>query len=223
MDLLGVVGILFIPQLCKFIAPIDQTGDLEMLCPVIFQNVLDQILHDATDDKESKELTVDSIQNIFLKYGESEVAENYSLLNDMLLSIADDEREGFILNKKDILENSNWRCDFFNIQNEAKLSTNFSDIIGDCGYPKGGTLSAIGFTTPSGSDSNVPSEESEKSKKYPLKSPGTYKLYKPVKVLIMLPGTTNASTTLFCLGHFLCFASWVWNFGLWKRKRPFFN
>jgi len=97
IDLVELVSILFIPQFCKFASPPELTEDLENLCPHVIKGVLKMVLHDVTGDDEPKELTVELIREIFLRYGETEVAENESLLNDMLLAATGGD-QGVMLN-----------------------------------------------------------------------------------------------------------------------------
>jgi len=50
----------------------------------LLRDVADMLTHDATGDKEPKPLTADLIRNIFLMYGEKSLADDKTLIDEML-------------------------------------------------------------------------------------------------------------------------------------------
>ena len=70
MDLMEMVAVLFIPLFLKQAAPDNQTEGLVKACPNVVMSIAEMILHDVTGSREPKELSIDLIRNMFLKYGE---------------------------------------------------------------------------------------------------------------------------------------------------------
>lgn len=52
----------------------------------LLRDVADMLTHDATGDKEPKPLTADLVRNIFLMYGEKSLADDKTLIDEMLKS-----------------------------------------------------------------------------------------------------------------------------------------
>jgi hypothetical protein len=134
LDLISLVGILFVPTFMKLVTPIEELGDVETtICPKLLERVLDMILYDATGDSERKILTISLLRDIFQKYGEDAVASDDEQL-EQILQAATGGKEGVFLNEKSLLRALTQDLHSLNVRQEAEVSTNFNDVFGDDCY-----------------------------------------------------------------------------------------
>ena len=132
MDLMEMVAVLFIPLFLKQAAPDNQTEGLVKACPNVVMSIAEMILHDVTGSREPKELSIDLIRNMFLKYGETAIAEDDAFLALMLKGAGGGGggQEAVKFDKESFLKALTCDIQKYDCRNETKMSTNWRDVFG---------------------------------------------------------------------------------------------
>eukprot|EP00980_Cylindrotheca_fusiformis_P023550 scaffold10576_cov84-Cylindrotheca_fusiformis.AAC.4 len=142
MDLVEMVALLFIPQLLKMK---ESEQDISKLVPVgrdPLSFVLDSIKHDMLAGQNSKdgerqdvgaELSTSLIREMFLRYGETALAADDRLIDEMLLMARNgkgpDEKVHFDFDT--FLGALTHDIGLFDTQRESRFSTNWNDVFGE--------------------------------------------------------------------------------------------
>jgi hypothetical protein len=136
MDLVELVALLFIPEFLKMNANEEDTKDLVQVCSDSLSFVTDAIIHDVstvTDSNETQlELTQSLIRDIFLSYGETALASNNTLINDMFQAArgGKDPDEKVYFDQETFLRALTHDIGLYSIEREAQMSTNWNDVFG---------------------------------------------------------------------------------------------
>ena len=136
MDLMEMVAILLIPTLLKCANDGDLPDGVIKPSSNLIRNVLEILLHDTTNSRNPKKLNRELISRIFLSYGEVELAENYSLVNEMLEVATTPEG---MMDEEAFTKALTSDVQLYDIENESRLTTNFEDVFG--AQPTKGNLS----------------------------------------------------------------------------------
>jgi hypothetical protein len=137
MDLVELVALLFIPQFLKMKANKEDTKDLVQVCSDSLSFVTDAIIHDVSicsDLNETQlELTQSLIRDIFLSYGETALASNDTLINDMFQAArrGKDPDEKVYFDQETFLRALTHDIGLYSIKREAQMSTNWNDVFGE--------------------------------------------------------------------------------------------
>ena len=131
MDLISLVGMLFLPSFAKLAAPEDQILNLETVCSQIVKKVVDIILHDVTGDTDPKPLTISLVRKIFTNYGEEAVAQDDDLMQEIFSAATGGNKHEF-LDEKSFLSALSHDLDSYDIHAEVTPTTNMSDVFGNC-------------------------------------------------------------------------------------------
>ncbi len=131
MDFISLIGTIFVPTIAKIAAPLEETRDLETVCPHVLKRVSAMILHDVTGDSEPKPLTASLVRDIFLKYGEDELIEDDEYLQAVLQASTGGE-ENVLFDEKSLLRALTHDLGEYNVRREASITTNMTDVFGNC-------------------------------------------------------------------------------------------
>ena len=147
LDLVQILALMFIPQLCKFAASAEERGGLEeCLSPCMLQSILEMILHDVLDKGDDDDnymnnevvLNKEFMRRILIKYGENSMADDEELVEEMVAAALsneshDDDDEDAISGKVIFDTDCFTRAltadvaNHFKIENENKYSTIYDD------------------------------------------------------------------------------------------------
>jgi len=125
LDLMEIVAILLIPTLLKAASPEKIPDNLINPKEGLIQFVWKIMLHDTTGTSEPKPLTKKLIQRILISYGESELASNDQLVNEMFDSAVTDDGELTLEAFTNALTDD---IGLYDIRSEARRTTNYDDV-----------------------------------------------------------------------------------------------
>ena len=142
IDLMEIMAMLLIPTLRKAAAEVltdEKVGTTDFEYPPIpnlLQHVTNIILHDVTDSLEPKILDVDLLAEIFRSYGEKEMAEDTSLLEEMIemarnTGSKDEEDPTLMLNTKSFARALTNDILKYNVGEEFEIKNVYKEIFLD--------------------------------------------------------------------------------------------
>lgn len=126
IDLCEMVCMLLIPTLLKATTPQDALPE-GVVRPRegLVDYVLSMVLHDTTGSHAPKKLDEELIQRILISYGESELASNNALVQEMLEAAQTPEET---LNLEAFSKGLTHDVQLYDIGSEARVSTNYDDV-----------------------------------------------------------------------------------------------
>ena len=130
LDLVELLSILFIPSLLKT----KSSDEPEGVTATCVAKTLNMILFDVTGSSEPKPLTIDLIDQILTKYGEThglEGNEKQSFLQSMLLAATSNENENPMLDTDTFIKALTNDLSVYDINYLKKISSNFQDVFGN--------------------------------------------------------------------------------------------
>lgn len=135
IDVMELTAILLIPTLLKA-AALEEEGSnnipngLLMPPPDLLKYVLDMILHDVTGDRVPKPLTTNLLRRVLQAYGESELANDIDLLQEMVDCCKCDgtDNDATNLTVKSFARGLTHDVKLYDIGNEVRESTHYEDV-----------------------------------------------------------------------------------------------
>jgi len=126
LDLMEIVAILLIPTLLKAASRDSIPENLIQPNKDLIQSIWKIIVHDTTGHIQPEPLTTKLIKRILFFYGESDLACNEDLLDEMLLSILTNDGQNFTV--ESFTEALTHDIGLYDIRNETSRTTTYDDV-----------------------------------------------------------------------------------------------
>lgn len=113
-----------------------ERGDKHSPDAHLIENVLQMMIHDATGSRQPQPLTKELLRQLLNFYGEPDIADDDSLLEEMILAATDNtdgaprdvERDPIVLDTHSFARALTNDVELYSTDNETKITTNYYDV-----------------------------------------------------------------------------------------------